>query len=89
LWEIQPTDGKIIETEFHKSIILSKASLTYTQAQMKIDDKNLNDELTLGLRRLNQIAKIFKAERIRNGALTLASNEIRFALFCLSILNIS
>ena len=47
---------------------------------MKIDDKNLNDDLTLGLRRLNKIAKIMKADRIKNGALTLASNEIRFNL---------
>ncbi len=80
LWEIQPNDAKIVKTEFHKSIILSKASLTYHQAQMKIDDKNLNDDLTLGLRRLNKIAKIMKADRIKNGALTLASNEIRFNL---------
>jgi exosome complex exonuclease DIS3/RRP44 len=47
---------------------------------MRIDDKNLNDELTLGLRRLNKIAKIFKADRIKNGALTLASSEIRLDL---------
>ena len=47
---------------------------------MKIDDKNAHDELTLGLRRLNKIAKLLKAERIRNGALSLASNEIRFSL---------
>jgi exosome complex exonuclease DIS3/RRP44 len=80
LWEIQPADAKIVNTEFHKSMILSKASLTYAQAQMKIDDKNLNDDLTLGLRRLNKIAKILRADRIKNGALTLASNEIRFSL---------
>jgi exosome complex exonuclease DIS3/RRP44 len=58
----------------------SKASLTYGQAQMKIDDKNAHDELTLGLRRLNQIAKLLKAARIEKGALALASNEIRFSL---------
>ena len=52
----------------------------YGQAQMRIDDKNQNDELTLGLRRLNSVAKLLKAERIRQGALTLASNEIRFSL---------
>ncbi len=80
LWEIDPHNAQILKTEFHKSIILSKASLTYHQAQMKIDDKNANDELTQGLRRLNQIAKLLKAERIRNGALSLASNEIRFNL---------
>lgn len=80
LWEVQPNDAKIVKTEFFKSIIHSKASLTYAEAQMKIDDKNANDELTLGLRRLNQVAKILKAERVKNGALSLASNEIRFNL---------
>ena len=80
LWEVQPEDAKIVNTEFHKSIILSKASLTYHQAQMRIDDQNLNDDLTEGLRRLNSVAKVLRAERIRNGALTLSSNEIRFNL---------
>ena len=80
LWEMEPDTATVIKTEFFKSIIRSKASLTYHQAQMRIDDKNLNDELTLGLRRLNKMAKILKAERVKNGALTLASNEIRFSL---------
>jgi exosome complex exonuclease DIS3/RRP44 len=80
LWEIEPNTATVLKTEFYKSIIHSKASLTYTQAQMRIDDKNLNDDLTLGLRRLNKISKLLKAERIKNGALTLASNEIRFNL---------
>jgi exosome complex exonuclease DIS3/RRP44 len=80
LWEVQPHDAKIVKIDFHKTIIYSKASLTYAQAQMRIDDKALNDELTLGLRRLNSIAKILKAGRISDGALTLASSEIRFSL---------
>lgn len=80
LWEIEPSNANIVKTEYHKSIILSKASLTYHQAQMKIDDKNLNDDLTQGLRRLNKIAKIMRSQRIANGALTLSSNEIRFNL---------
>lgn len=80
LWEVQPQDAKIVKTEYHKSIIHSKASLTYAQAQMRIDDKNANDELTMGLRRLNKIAKLLKAARIEKGALALASNEIRFSL---------
>lgn len=80
LWEIDPKTAKIINSEYHKTIIHSKASLTYAQAQMRIDDPNSQDELTQGLRRLNQIAKILRADRIKNGALTLASKEIRFSL---------
>ena len=34
---------------------------------MRIDDPNMNDSLTLGLRRLNSLAKILKKRRIDNG----------------------
>ena len=47
---------------------------------MKIDDPNLNDPLTQGLRRLNKVAKIMRSKRIESGALALSSNEIRFNL---------
>ncbi|KAK3581182.1 hypothetical protein CHS0354_024716 [Potamilus streckersoni] len=77
LWEMNH-DAEIIKTEFTKSIINSKASLTYAEAQMRIDDKGKNDPLTLGLRGLNRLAKILKRKRTENGALTLASPEIRF-----------
>lgn len=38
IWEITP-DAKIVNTEFTKSVIRSRASLTYQQAQAIIDDK--------------------------------------------------
>jgi len=78
-WEMT-RDAQIVKTEFHKTIIRSKASLTYVQAQMMIDDKGRVDELTQGLRRLNNLAKLMKAKRIENGALSLESSEIRFNL---------
>jgi exoribonuclease R len=43
-------------------------------------DSQMQDELTLGIRTLNKLAKILKARRIANGALTLASPEVRFQL---------
>lgn len=52
LWEIEPKTAKIVNTEYHKTVIYSKASLTYAQAQMRIDDPNSQDELTLGISRL-------------------------------------
>lgn len=52
--------------------------MTYAEAQMKIDDPTQQDELAKGLRRLNMLAKILKKKRIANGALSLASPEIRF-----------
>ncbi|CAG5119545.1 unnamed protein product, partial [Candidula unifasciata] len=77
LWEMTP-EAEIVNCEFTKSIIDSKASLTYAEAQMKIDDPNATDDLTQSLRGLNRLAKILKKKRIDNGALSLASTEVRF-----------
>lgn len=66
VWEMDK-DAKIIETKFHKSVIESKAAMTYEQAQLIIDDKNKNDEIAKSLRRLNSLAKILKKRRTENG----------------------
>ncbi|CAI9542511.1 unnamed protein product [Staurois parvus] len=77
IWEISH-DAKIIHTTYTKSVINSKASLTYAEAQMRIDSPDMNDEITKSLRLLNKLAKILKKQRIDNGALTLSSPEVRF-----------
>ena len=79
VWEMND-QAEIISTKFHKSIIESKGAMTYEQAQNKIDDPNDNDELAIGLRNLLKLSKILKAKRIANGALLLASSEIRFSV---------
>ena len=66
LWEITP-DAEIIKTSYMKSIIRSRAALTYAEAQMRIDDPNMHDEVTKSLRRLNKLAKILKQRRIDKG----------------------
>ena len=77
LWEMDQ-DARILSTRFVKSIICSRAALTYAEAQMRIDDPKHSDPVTLSLRCLNRLAKILKEERIDKGALTLASPEVRF-----------
>ncbi|XP_078258402.1 exosome complex exonuclease RRP44 isoform X2 [Rhinoraja longicauda] len=77
IWEMTH-NAEILRTTFTKTIINSKASLTYVEAQMRIDDKNMIDEVTKGLRCLNKLAKILKKQRIDKGALTLSSPEVRF-----------
>ncbi|XP_038674233.1 exosome complex exonuclease RRP44 [Scyliorhinus canicula] len=77
IWEMTH-NAEILHTTFTKSIINSKASLTYAEAQMRIDDENMHDDVTFGLRRLNKLAKILKKKRTDNGALTLSSPEVRF-----------
>uniref|UniRef100_A0A8C7M562 Exosome complex exonuclease RRP44 n=1 Tax=Oncorhynchus mykiss TaxID=8022 RepID=A0A8C7M562_ONCMY len=77
IWEINDK-AEIVKTRFTKSVINSKASLTYAEAQMRIDDANMNDDTTKSLRGLNRLAKILKKRRIEKGALTLSSPEVRF-----------
>ena len=79
IWEMNEK-AEVISTKFHKSIIKSKAAMTYEQAQNKIDDTNDKDELAVNLRNLLKLSKILKAQRIANGALLLASSEIRFSV---------
>ncbi|PFX23563.1 Exosome complex exonuclease RRP44 [Stylophora pistillata] len=77
IWEMTP-QAEIVSTKFTKSIICSRISFTYAEAQMRIDDPTQTDEITLSLRHLNLLAKILKQKRIEQGALTLASPEVRF-----------
>ncbi|KAF2975172.1 hypothetical protein EK904_003180 [Melospiza melodia maxima] len=77
IWEMNHK-AEILKTRFTKSVINSKASLTYAEAQMRIDSATMNDDITTSLRGLNKLAKILKKKRIDKGALTLASPEVRF-----------
>ena len=77
LWKMNK-NGEILETKFAKSVIRSKKSMTYAEAQLRINDTALTDDVTEGLRGLNKIAKILKAKRIQAGALSLSSPELRF-----------
>ncbi|KAF9134069.1 exosome catalytic subunit dis3 [Linnemannia schmuckeri] len=79
IWELNK-DAEIVNVRFTKSVIASKASLTYEEAQNRIDDANMQDDVTSGIRILNMLAKKLKQRRLDMGALTLASPEVRFSL---------
>ncbi|KAJ3297254.1 exosome catalytic subunit dis3 [Borealophlyctis nickersoniae] len=79
IWEITE-NAEVVNVRYTKSVIRSKASLTYDEAQARLDDKTLNDPVTLGIKALNSLAKKLRAQRIARGALTLASPEVRFKL---------
>jgi len=53
-------DANIINTDYHKSVIHSKASLTYEAAWKMICDENDNSELKKSIVYLNMIAKKLK-----------------------------
>ncbi|KAF9200140.1 exosome catalytic subunit dis3 [Haplosporangium sp. Z 27] len=79
IWELNP-EAEIVNVRFTKSVIASKASLTYEEAQNRIDDDRMQDDVTKGIRILNMLAKKLKQKRLDLGALTLASPEVRFNL---------
>ncbi|KAK9765188.1 exosome catalytic subunit dis3 [Basidiobolus ranarum] len=79
IWELNE-NAEIQDVHFTKSIIASKASLTYDEAQLRIDDERMQDDLTKGIRVLNNLAKKLRQSRVNQGALTLASPEVRFNL---------
>ncbi|XP_059056639.1 exosome complex exonuclease RRP44 [Achroia grisella] len=77
VWEIDE-NANVLSTKFHKSVIKSAAAMTYEEAQIAIDEASRNDEIARSLRTLNMLAKKLKKKRLDNGALLLASPEIRF-----------
>ncbi|XP_015781646.1 exosome complex exonuclease RRP44-like [Tetranychus urticae] len=79
IWKLNAKTAEVIDTRFAKSVIKSRAALTYAEAQLRIDSKDSKDDVTQGLRRLNALAKKLKKKRIDKGALVLASlGEIKF-----------
>ncbi|KAG0716047.1 Exosome complex exonuclease RRP44 [Chionoecetes opilio] len=77
MWEISPK-AEVLSSKFHKSIIKSRGELSYEQAQQRIDDPNMQDDMTNSLRNLNMLAKQMKKKRVDDGALVLASMEVKF-----------
>ncbi|KAJ5544902.1 hypothetical protein N7461_007206 [Penicillium sp. DV-2018c] len=76
LWEMTP-DAEIVSSNFTKSVIRSREAFSYEQAQLRIDDKSQNDELTESMRALLKFSKILRQKRMDAGALNLASPEVR------------
>eukprot|EP01039_Chlorochromonas_danica_P002768 gene2768-3022_t len=81
LWEIDG-EGNIVDASFCKSVIHSRAAMSYAEAQEVLDrPPGPNEPDThLSLRLLARFARILRARRIAAGALTLASPEVRFQL---------
>ncbi|GMR47969.1 hypothetical protein PMAYCL1PPCAC_18164 [Pristionchus mayeri] len=70
--------GEVLNIKLHKSLIKSRAALTYEKAQEMIEDESDMTEITTGLRRLMRLSKLLTAQRRANGSLILASSEVRF-----------
>jgi len=77
IWEMDP-DANEISTRFLKSVIKSKAAMTYQEAQTRADDPHLNDPITQATRHMLRLARKLRERRLEQGALTLASPEVKF-----------
>lgn len=82
-------DGNVLAAEFGRSVIKSAAALTYQQAQERIDRARESpasnssahvDSITQSLLGLADIARMLRDRRMSQGALTLASPEVRFKI---------
>lgn len=84
LLTLDASTGRVIDSVFGRSVIHSKASLTYEAAQNRIDAARARgapaDAVDGSLLGLAAMAAKLHAARIAAGALTLASPEMRFRL---------
>lgn len=80
IWEVDPKSMTIVNTRFGKSIIHSRAALTYQMAFDRIQNQSDQSPVTESLRRMLEFSKVLKRRRIEKGALTLASTQLKFKL---------
>ncbi|KAJ3445228.1 exosome complex exonuclease rrp44 [Anaeramoeba flamelloides] len=79
IWELTP-QSEIVNTLYGRTVIKSKAALSYGQAQFRKDNLKMNDQISKDIRNLNMLAKNLRAKRVQDGALQLASPEVHFSL---------
>ena len=76
LWELDD-NADIVNVRFTKSVIKSREAFSYEQAQLRIDDKSQQDDLTNGMRMLLALSRKLKQKRMDAGALSLSSPEVK------------
>lgn len=76
IWELDD-NADIVNVDFTKSVIRSREAFSYEQAQIRIDDPEQKDDLTLGMRALLKFSIKLKNKRLAAGALNLASPEVK------------
>lgn len=71
--------GKVLDKWMGKTVIHSNRRMTYEEAQEVIEGKQ-GDENEKEILFLDKIAKIYRKERLKHGAIDFISEEIRFEL---------
>lgn len=80
LIELDKHTCEVKSSRFVKTVIRSRAALSYHEAQLMIAAPSAEGPLATSVRLLAAIARRLRAQRIAAGALTLASPEVRFEL---------
>eukprot|EP00667_Euglena_gracilis_P001783 EG_transcript_1783 len=79
VWEMTK-DAEVVATKYAKTVVHSRAALSYEAAWTRIQDKAMHDPVSVGLRHLLHLSKILRQRRIDAGALELASSEMKVKL---------
>ena len=77
--EMDP-NAKVLRHKICRTVICSDHRLTYRQAQEMLDDAEPSTPLTEALLTLDQLAKVLRANRFRQGAINFESPEVHFRL---------
>ncbi|HEV7379205.1 MAG TPA: ribonuclease R [Dyadobacter sp.] len=77
IFEISPK-GKILKEWFGRTVIHSDRRFSYEEAQQVLDTGE--GDFVAELNTMNTIAKIFRKERFKNGAINFDTPEVRFRL---------
>jgi len=72
--------GETKDVWFGKTLIRSRRSLAYDQAQAIVEDESDKSDLACSIRGLLNLSKILKQKRVDNGAVRLSSPQLHFVL---------
>jgi ribonuclease R len=79
VFDIEKSTGKISDRWFGKTIINSNKRFSYEEAQ-EVLDKVSRGTFDTPLHELNRIAKIYREENKKNGAIEFETDEVKFEL---------
>eukprot|EP01064_Diplonema_japonicum_P028596 TRINITY_DN4418_c0_g1_i1.p1 TRINITY_DN4418_c0_g1~~TRINITY_DN4418_c0_g1_i1.p1 ORF type:complete len:1036 (+),score=260.10 TRINITY_DN4418_c0_g1_i1:55-3108(+) len=79
VWEVTE-ECKVVSSTFTKGIIKSTSAMSYYTAQDIVDNPADTSPVAMGLKYLLMLSKKLKAARVAAGALTLASQEMKFTM---------
>eukprot|EP01061_Rhynchopus_euleeides_P046657 TRINITY_DN895_c6_g1_i1.p1 TRINITY_DN895_c6_g1~~TRINITY_DN895_c6_g1_i1.p1 ORF type:complete len:1075 (+),score=463.79 TRINITY_DN895_c6_g1_i1:82-3306(+) len=79
VWELTP-DARVVSSDFTKGVIKSRSAMTYYKAQEIVNDPSDQTDIGKGLKGLLHLSQILKKRRVEDGALTLASQEMKFTM---------